>query len=387
MGELEGTITQAKEALSENNPRKALKILKPFKSSLKNENADNVILNELFADAYLDNGQVEKAYPILARACELDPEGRIGGPDKFFTMGQIMGGQDGVSIITRGIMNISNIGGETLTNDHVEKIVGGLLSMIEIWMTDLCMEPNAEEQCEELIQKAMELTEGKSPETWSTLGSIKISQQKFGEAYEAFSQAWNFFDLKKQEIGNGINGKGDTTQKTSLQSEYVDLLQPLLSLAKMCLEVGAYEVALKVIAAVRDIDEDNIEGYYLEGFTYYLMSKLEIFKLKNPEVSLRPENIYEFNQLIQEVPLDLSHELISQFIYDSRLALSFALQAGANADSKDEIVQELLGGATALLQEIGGPLDPRELSQIRKGELVNENEDLEELDIEEEYSD
>lgn len=70
-----------------------------------------------------------------------------------------MGGQDGVSIITRGILNISNTGGEMLTNVQVEKIVGGLLSVIEIWMTDLCMEPNAEEQCEELIQKAMELTE------------------------------------------------------------------------------------------------------------------------------------------------------------------------------------------------------------------------------------
>ena len=174
MSELEATIRQAKEALAENNAKKALKILKPFKSSLKKENASNVILNEVFADAYLDNGQVEEAYPILARACELDPEGQVGGPDKFFTMGQIMGGQDGVSIITRGIMNISNTGGEMLTNVQVEKIVGGLLSMIEIWMTDLCMEPNAEEQCEELIQKAMELTEGKSPETWSTLGSIKI---------------------------------------------------------------------------------------------------------------------------------------------------------------------------------------------------------------------
>ncbi|CAI4038037.1 hypothetical protein SMKI_04G3760 [Saccharomyces mikatae IFO 1815] len=387
MSDLEVSIKQAKEALDENNAKKALKILKPFKSSLKKENADNVILNEVFADAYLDNGQVEKAYPILARACELDPEGQVGGPNKFFTMGQIIGGQDGVSIITRGIMNISNIGGENLTNDQVEKIVGGLLSMIEIWMTDLCMEPNAEKQCEELIQKAMELTEGKSPETWSTLGSIKISQQKFGEAYEAFSQAWNFFDLKKQEIGNDINDNSGTSQRTSLQSEYVDLLQSLLSLAKMCLEVGAYEVALKVIAAVRDIDEDNTEGYYLEGFTYYLMSKLEIFKLNHPEVNLHPENIYEFNQVIQEVPLDLSHEPIAQFIYDSRLALSFALQTGTNADSKDEIVQELLGGANILLQEIGGPLDPSELSRIRKGEIVNENEDFEELDIEDEYSD
>ncbi|CAI6796579.1 AIF_HP2_G0052200.mRNA.1.CDS.1 [Saccharomyces cerevisiae] len=212
-------------------------------------------------------------------------------------MGQIMGGQDGVSIITRGIMNISNTGGEMLTNVQVEKIVGGLLSVIEIWMTDLCMEPNAEEQCEELIQKAMELTEGKSPETWSTLGSIKISQQKFGEAYEAFSQAWNFFELKKQEIGSGINENGDTTQKAGLQSENVPLK-------------------------------------------------------KSRSESLRPENIYEFNQLIQEVPLDFIHEPISQLIYDSRLALSFALQAGVNADSKDEIVQELLSGANALPKKL-----------------------------------
>ncbi|EJS42329.1 YDR161W [Saccharomyces arboricola H-6] len=387
MSELETTIKQAKEALTENNAKKALKILRPFKSSLKKENANNVILNEVFADAYLDNGQVEKAYPILVRACELDPEGQIGGPNKFFTMGQITGGKDGVSIITRGIMNISSIAGENLTNDQVEKIVGGLLSMIEIWMTDLCMEPNAEEQCEELIQRAMDLTEGKSPETWSTLGSIRISQQKFGEAYEAFSQAWNFFDLKKQEIGNGIIENNDATQVTGLQSEFVDLLQPLLSLTKMCLEVGAYEVALKVIAAVRDIDEDNIEGYYLEGFTYYLMSKLEIFKLNNPEVNLRPENICEFNQVIQEVPLDLSHETITQFIYDSRLALSFALQMGNNADSKDEVILELLGGANALLQEIGGLVDSNELSRVKKGETVNENEDFEESELMEDLSD
>ncbi|CAI4055519.1 hypothetical protein N7582_000360 [Saccharomyces uvarum] len=387
MSELESTIKQAKEALVENNAKKALKLLKPFKSSLKKENANSVILHEVFAEAYLDNGQVEKAYPILARVCELDPEGQVGGPNKFFTLGQIIGGQDGVSIITRGIMNISTIAGDNLTNDQVEKIVGGLLSMIEIWMTDLCMEPNAEEQCEELIQRAMELTDGKSPETWSTLGSIRISQQKFGEAYEAFSQAWNFFDLRKQEIGDGINENNSIAQTIGLQSEFVDLLQPFLSLAKMCLEVGAYEVALKVITAVRDIDEDNIEGYYLEGFTYYLMSKLEIFKLKNPEVNLNPENIYEFNQVIQEVPLDLSNELITQFVYDSRLALSFALQMGTNADNKDEVVQELLGGATALLQEIGGPVDPKELSRVKKGETINENEDFQESDLVEDFSD
>ena len=65
MNELQTAITQAKEALSGNNAKKALKILKPFKKSLKTENSSNPILLETFADAYLENGQVEKAYPIL----------------------------------------------------------------------------------------------------------------------------------------------------------------------------------------------------------------------------------------------------------------------------------------------------------------------------------
>ncbi|CAI6796669.1 AIF_HP2_G0052210.mRNA.1.CDS.1 [Saccharomyces cerevisiae] len=68
MSELEATIRQAKEALAENNAKKALQILKPFKSSLKKKNANNVILNEVFADAYLDNGQVEKSLPNFS-AC------------------------------------------------------------------------------------------------------------------------------------------------------------------------------------------------------------------------------------------------------------------------------------------------------------------------------
>lgn len=375
MNNILSTVNEAQSALTENNPKKALKLLKPLKKSLKAENSTNIPLLQVFAESYLENGQLDKAYPLLVQSCEIDPKGSVGGCDKFFTLGQIVGGQDGIGILSQGIENISTLAGDNITQEQVEKVVSGLLSMIEIWMTDLCMEPNAESQCEELINKAMEISENKSPEAWSTLGSIRISQQRFGDASEAFTQSWTYFDEKKSRIAENIsNNDGSASHE-----DYVDLLQPLLALAKMCMEVGLYEIALKIESLVKDIDEDNLEGYYLEGFTNYLISKLETFKKTNPEVSLTPQNIYEFNSHIQEVPLDLTNPDITENINDSRIALSFAAKLGENIDVSDEIARELVAGTNVLLGELGGPVADSELQKLRKGDSVEDAD--EEIDL------
>lgn len=373
MSNLDSAITSARIALSENDAKKALKLLKPFKKSLKDENSSNIVLKQLFAESYLENGQVEKAYPMLVECCELDPKGSTAGCDKFFSLGQIIGGQDGLRILQQGIENLSTV--SEMTEEHTAKIVSGLLTMIEIWMTDLCMEPNAEAECEQLITNAMQISNETSPETWATLGSIRISQQRFGDASAAFTQAWKYFELRKNQAGH------DTLDNnTAANEEFADMLQPLISLAKMCMEVGLYDVALKVEQAIKEIDEDNLEGYYLEGFTNYLICKIELFKQQNSDIQLTPENIYEFNQHIQELPLQLDNELIAEPLHESRVSLSFALRFGDNVDPNDEIAAEILTGTKALLEEIGGPVSDQELEQIRKGPqtdgVVLEEEDI-----------
>ncbi|CCK68171.1 Acl4p KNAG_0A05030 [Huiozyma naganishii CBS 8797] len=377
MSDLERHITQAREALAENNAKKALTILKPYRKSLKNHESSNLPLLQIFSEVYLENGDLEKAYPLLYRSCELDDKGTKGGCDKFFTLGQIIGGQDGLAVLSQGIENVFGIAGESISQEQTEKIVSGLLSMIEIWMTDLCMEPSAESQCEDLIKKAMEISENSSAETWSVLGSIRISQQRFAEACEAFTQSWNYFKLRKDKIGQDT---ANNTTKTS-HLDYVDMLQPLLALAKMCIEVGLYEIALHVENAVKEIDEDNLESYYLEGFTNYLIAKSEIFKTDNPEAELTPEAFYEFNQHIQDVPLDFNNPNIAEQLQDAKVALSFASKLGENVDDGDELAQELVSGARALLEELGGSLSDEELQKLRKGDP---NDDLgDEIDVEE----
>lgn len=365
---MEAVIVQAKEALGENDCKKALKLLKLYKSQVDNGSCSDPELYKVFADAYLEDGQLDKAYPCLVKSCELDPQGTKTGTDQFFTLGQVVGGPDGIQLISQGIENVSNEGGDNLNGEQVNKIVGGLLSMIEIWMTDLCMEPEAESQCEELINKALEITERGSPDVLATLGSIRISQQKFNEACEAFSLAWELFEKKKDEISSNLDSE------SSGANELVELLQPLLSLAKMCIEVGLYEIALKVIGAVRDIDEDNIEGYYLEGFTTYMIAKVGTFQQQNPTVEMKPETIYEFNQHIQEIALNLEDEIVNGLIQDARISLSFAVKIGEASDPNDEVVSEIVAGANSVLQEIGGEVDAKILMKIKKGEPLEDIE-------------
>ncbi|SCV00702.1 LAME_0G11452g1_1 [Lachancea meyersii CBS 8951] len=374
--QLNDQIEEAKRLLGENNADGALRVLKPYRKSLKSTNSSHIELHQAFVEAYLENGQLERAYPLLVKACELDPQGQIGGSDKFFTLGQIAGGSDGLALITQGIENLSGQAGDYLKQEQAEKIVAGLLSMVEIWMTDLCMEPGAEAQCEELVSKAMEVSEEKSPEAWAALGSMRISQQRFPEAAEAFGRSWHFFQAKKSAFESEVQqGSGNT------HTEFANMLQPLLNLAKMCIEMGLYEWALEIEAAVKDIDEDNLESLYLEAFTHYLTCKLELFKLQNPQVEVNPGNVYEFNQHFQELPFVNANELIQEHGQEARLILTYMVKLAENGDQNDEVVKELVSGAMEVLSELGGPADIKDVIRYRKGEEIGDEEEIE-IDIE-----
>lgn len=144
-----------------------------------------------------------------------------------------------------------------------------------------------------------------------------------------------------------------------------------------------YEISLEILAAIKDVDEDNLEGLYLEGFTHYLICKLELFKHKNPSIELNSENVYEFNQHFPELPLELSTESIGEHVREARLALTYMIKLAENSDIRDEVMMELTEGANSLLTELGGPVDITELIRSRKGEEVGDDEDIEFEEIEE----
>lgn len=264
--ELETLLEDAVRLVATGQTKDALKLLK---SEYKNF-ANNVFFLQYFGEIYLETGNVEKAFKYLSLAVELDPTCRD-GPEKFFYLGQIIGGTKGVELINTGLNHLFNqLNNSNSDRDQVlKKLNHGIFAEIEIYMTDLCMEADAEHKCNELINKSIELTP-ENPESWSILASIRISQQQAEEAQQAVTKSWDLFQQKKQALESG-------SANIEIDSEYIELIQPLITLSRFAIELGMYELGAAVAGSVRDIDQDNVDSLHLESFANYLFIKRQQF--------------------------------------------------------------------------------------------------------------
>lgn len=358
--ELNDLITETRKLLSLSQTKDALSLLKKFKSKY----IENVEFLQIFGEVYLELGKVDKAFEFLEKSCNLDINGQYGS-EKFFYLGQIIGGSKGIELIDHGISQLTTRLENNDVNDDVRKFTikklnQGLFAEIEIWMTDLCMEPEAETKCDELINQSLTIDES-NPESWSLLTSIRISQQRDDDALQALQKSWDLFEQKKTALENNSNvNTTDNSQEISI--EYVELIQPLITLSRFAIEMGQYELGGVIASNVRDIDEDNVESYYLEGFTNYLYVKKAQYDLKYPNYDAEI-----FDSFVIDPKLDGFKENLKQ----SRENLLQVLKISSQFDVDDDI----LNHSKFLINEIGGEDDDDEA-------VSNINEDNWEDEIE-----
>lgn len=323
----------------------------------------------LLAEAFMEGSELESAFEVLNRAVEIDPTGEL-GTEKFFYLGQIIGGQEGVRLLKVGIERLHSrlelVGTEAAKADPliteimvsqktveaavaymVEKINHALLACVEIWMTDLCMETEAESECETLIQYALTF-QPTNPENWSTLGSIRISQQRNDEAKVALTKAWELFEARKTLLEDN---EGDHV-------EYTELVQPLLALAHHLLNVFELELASSAASAVQDIDDSNLESYYLEAFACYLQVKRLKFERMAEAEKAAVEN--DFQNVTLNYEADRADEEGLALLTQARTALVAGWKLGQNADPEDQNAAEVGQQIEALLVEVGGRVKPSE---------------------------
>ncbi|GAB1525230.1 hypothetical protein RhiTH_008387 [Rhizoctonia solani] len=129
-----------------------------------------------------------------------------------------------------------------------------LVAMIEIWMSDLCMEPEAESQCDSLIALARSTDSGNA-DVLQAEASIRLSQSRPEDARQSVSAAWaTWRDLPP---GDPRIPEGETR----------------LQLAKLMLELGLNGDALEIIAGVVAEDDQDVEAWYLEGWCLWGMAE------------------------------------------------------------------------------------------------------------------
>lgn len=351
-------IAKARALLQSSQEAQALQLLAP---EVK-QHPDSVPLLQIFGEALLEANDVDTAYTVLSKAVELDAEAAQ-GVEKFLYLGQIVGGRDGCAYIDVALVRLQQqlqlvvdnsehdpelvalakvyATSEQLAAYLVRKLNQGLFAEIEIWMTDLCMEPEAEHQCEELIAHSLAL-DNTNPEAYSLLALIRISQQKQPDAEEALRRAWELFRERKLHLEKQQSGDGE-----DVSFEYVELVQPLLGLARFAIELALYDLVPDVCAAVADINDNCLDCFYYDALAHLLCAKKLYAQLHAVDGDYR-----ELDAAVLTLATD---DDIQASVADARLALTqgYRVINSADAEASDPEVMELIN---ELLAAFGGPV-------------------------------
>lgn len=142
-------------------------------------------------------------------------------------------------------------------------IVRAYLGMIEIWMDpahDLCFDPAASPTCDALLSRALEI-DPQNLETLQTLASVRLSQEKPEEALHAL-RTFPSPDL--------------TCTDPQIHKSILLNALPIpvrVARAKLLLECSAYSDALSLLEGVLATDDANVEGWYLMGWSWFLLAE------------------------------------------------------------------------------------------------------------------
>lgn len=352
-------IHKARAFLQGSQEEKAIELLAPHIA----QTPENVLLLQVFGEALLEANDVETAYTVLSKATQLDPEARL-GVEKFLYLGQIIGGNDGCSLLNIAIQRLQ----DQLQSVHDNKDAGDLVlqelsklyttlemlafylikklnqaifAEIEIWMTDLCMEPEAESECDKLITHSLALDDT-NPEAYSLLALIRISQQRQDDAEGALVKAWQLFSQKKQDLEVQQNLEGEESS-----FEYVELVQPLLGLARFAIELGMYDLVPEISTAVAEVNDNALDCFYYEALAHTLKAKKHY-----AETISSAEDYRELNDALI---IKCDNDIVQSSVNDARAALTQGYRVINSADleaSDPEVVEQV----NEMLATFGGPV-------------------------------
>lgn len=131
------------------------------------------------------------------------------------------------------------------------------------------MEPEAEAKCDALITEAL-ILDDKHAESWSVLGSIRISQQRNEDAKVALQKSW---DLYHEDISNAFKASNSTVNNNTALADIAQAIPSLIRLAQNMLEMTLYQQTIQVTAEINRIDDEVPEPYYLHG-----LARFELYK-------------------------------------------------------------------------------------------------------------
>lgn len=274
----EQLYASALDLLEQSRPEEALIKAKKLWAQVENGGVSQALpAVNLLGEISVELGAPQAARRYFEKAANLDPDGSVpeamgGGAEKFLWLAQLSeeGGKESVGWFEKGVRALQNeISGledrkgmeamdeETrllLRIEKKQKLANALCGIVEVYMTDLSWEDDAEARCENLITEAMAAEDESSPEVLQTLASVRLSQERKEDAQAALSRSvgiWAHLEPEDPEVPD---------------------FATRISLSRLLMEADMEDEALRVLNRLVLEDDQSVEAWYLGGWCQYLLA-------------------------------------------------------------------------------------------------------------------
>lgn len=212
----------------------------------------------LKATCLMDQGCIEGARECLEKAIQEQPDS---GFEKYLGLAQISEGLEGMKLLEKAESllldcSYSKTGKQEDEGTRMHILSSIACSKLEIWMTDLCMQEDAEAQCEKEIQKAFSYVPAE--ENWEALqcsSTLLLSQNKAEDALNCLDKSISIW------------------RQIPLDSVEFPSFEFRLTTARLLVELGSIEAGRIVLEELTEEDDEIIEVWYLLSLCYYSLSK------------------------------------------------------------------------------------------------------------------
>ena len=240
----------------------------------------------LLGEIHIELGDIETARQYFLQAASIDEDGTTGediggGAEKFLWLAQLSedGGQDSVDWFEKGATSLrtqiqalldrkrTNAEIETMLLEKRRKLAVALCGVVEVYMTDLSWEEEAEQRCEALVTEAT-MVAPTFAEPWQTLANVRISQQRMEDARAALKRSLELW------------------QDLPPENDVVPDFPTRVSLARLLMEADMDVEAIEVLERLVGEDDSSVEVWYLGGWGLYVMGE----KQKSGELKAENED-------------------------------------------------------------------------------------------------
>lgn len=216
------------------------------------------------AEIMAEMGDTEGARELATRSVELQPDG---GYSKYVLLGHLEHGRAAIAAFTTALALLgrehSDLEAKMAEDDAPREVVDELngvrrrmgavmAAMAKVYLTDIFSEPQAEQQCEQLLDKALRY-DSENPEACQALADLRLTQGRQGEAL--------------------LLARRTAEVCARLPAGLVPTYDFRMVTARLLVELSDYADAARILEELSREDGEDTEAWYLRGLCLMMLAR------------------------------------------------------------------------------------------------------------------